>query len=129
MRRIAGRLSSLVVLVSAITIGCGSPSRDPNGMNGRLKGFGFSPPSIATLAPNSAPVNSVPFTMTVNGQNFGTDATVFWNGTPVFTTFVSSGQVFADLTNTNLMFAGPAHVYVRTGGLNSNTVDFNVSAQ
>jgi hypothetical protein len=98
-------------------------------MNGTLKGFGFSPPSIAALTPNSAPVNSVPFTMTVNGQNFGTDATVFWNGTAVFTTFVSSGQVLADLTSTNLMFAGPAHVYVRTGGLNSNTVDFNVTGQ
>ena len=129
MRHIAGRLSSLVVLVSAITIGCGSGSHDPKGMNATLKGFGFSPPSVTTLTPNSAPVNSVPFTMTVNGQNFGTDATVFWNGTPVFTTFVSSVEVLANLTDTNLMFTGPAHVYVRTGGLNSNTVDFDVTAQ
>lgn len=129
MRHIAGPISSLVILVSAITIGCGSASRDPKGMNATLKGFGFSPPSIATLTPNSAPVNSVPFTVTVNGQNFGTDATVFWNGTPVFTTFVSSVEVLANLTNANLMFLGPAHVSVRTGGLNSNTVDFDVTAQ
>jgi hypothetical protein len=129
MRHIAGRLYSLVVLVTAITIGCGSGSRDPKGTNATLKGFAFSPPSITTLTPNNAPVNSVPFTMTVNGQNFGTDATVFWNGTPVFTTFVDSGEVFANLTSTNLMFAGPAHVYVHTGGLNSNTVDFDVTAQ
>lgn len=129
MRHFSCRLSSLVVLVSAITIGCGNGSRDPNGMSGTLKGFGFSPPSITTLTPNSVPANSVPFTMTVNGQNFGTDALVFWNGTPVVTRFVSSGEVLADLTSTNLMFAGPAHVYVRTGGLNSNTVDFDVTAQ
>lgn len=128
MRHIAGRLPSLVILVTFM-IGCGNGSRDPKGLNATLKGFGFSPPSITTLTPNSAPVNSVPFTMTVNGQNFGTDATVFWNGTPVFTTFVNSGEVLANLTDTNLMFTGPAHVYVRTGGLNSNTVDFDVTAQ
>jgi len=98
-------------------------------MNGALKGFGFSSPSITALTPNSVPVNSVPFTMTVNGQNFGTDAIVFWNGTPVFTRFVSSEAVMADLTRTNLMFAGPAHVYVRSGGLNSNTVNFDVTVQ
>jgi len=129
MRVFGGRVGRLVVLVSAVTIGCGSGSRDPNGMNGALKGFGFSSPSITALTPNSVPVNSVPFTMTVNGQNFGTDAIVFWNGTPVFTRFVSSEAVMADLTSTNLMFAGPAHVYVRSGGLNSNTVNFDVTVQ
>jgi hypothetical protein len=128
MRHIGYWLSSLIVL-SIMMIGCGSGSRDPNGMNGTLKGFGFSPPSITTLTPNSVPVNSVPFTMTITGQNFGTDAIAFWNGTPVFTRFVSSGEVMADLTSTNLMFAGPVHVYVRSGGLNSNTVNFDVTVQ
>jgi hypothetical protein len=85
-----------------------------------------SPPSIAALAPNGAPVNSVPFTMEVDGANFLPDAIVFWNGTPLFTTFVNSQQLLADLTTTNLMVAGMIKVYVRTGGLNSNTVEFDL---
>jgi hypothetical protein len=64
--------------------------------------------------------------MEVDGANFGTDAIVFWNGNPLLTRFVNSQQLFADLTSTNLMFSGMVQVYVRTGGLNSNTVEFNL---
>jgi hypothetical protein len=79
--------------------------------------------------PNSVPVHSVPFAFTINGTNFLTDAVVVWNGTPLSTTFVSSSQVVAVLTATDLMNWGLIPVYVRTGGLNSNTVDFDVTAQ
>jgi hypothetical protein len=95
-----------------------------------LRGFlKFPPPlplSFATLLPNSAPVNSVPFTIEVNGANFDTAAVVFWNGTPLLTRFVDSQRLLADLTGTNLMLAGMVHVYVRAGGLNSNTVEFDL---
>jgi hypothetical protein len=37
--------------------------------------------------------------------------------------------LLANLQETNLMFAGLVPVYVRTAGLNSNTVQFNVSFQ
>jgi hypothetical protein len=33
------------------------------------------------------------------------------------------------VTDTDLMFMGMVPVYVRTGGQNSNTVDFEVTAQ
>ena len=79
--------------------------------------------------PNAAPVNSVPFTMTISGNNFGTDAIVFWNGTPQQTTFVTSSQLMVAVTDTDLMFVGFAHLFVRTAGMNSNTVDFDVTAQ
>ena len=115
--------ASLFVLIS---LGCGSPSHNPNATHGTFKVFSSSPTSITTLLPNSAPVNSVPFTMKVNGTNFDSDAVVFWNGTPLFTTFVNSQQLFADLTSTNLMLAGTIQVYVRTDGLNSNTVEFDL---
>jgi IPT/TIG domain len=111
-----------ILFAILITIGCGARVKG----EGELKGFGFSPPSIMALTPDSVPVNSVPFTMTVNGSNFGTDAIVFWNGTPLTTTFVTANQLLASLTDTNLMFAGQIPVYVRTGGLNSNTVVFNL---
>ena len=91
--------------------------------------FALSPPSLAALAPISVPVNTVPFTMTVTGNNFGTDAIVFWNGTAQHTTFVTSNQLLVAVTDADLMFAGLIHVFVRTGGMNSNTVDFDVAPQ
>jgi hypothetical protein len=75
------------------------------------------------------PVYTVPFTMTINGSNFGTDAVAFWQGTPQFTIFVSSKQLLVAVTQTDLMFAGQVPMFVRTGGKNTNTVDFNVAVQ
>lgn len=116
----------VVLLASLLAIGCGTGSGNHDT---RLLGSAFSPPSISTLTPNSVPVNSVPFTMTINGSNFLTDAIVFWNGTPLSTRFVSSNQLLAVLAETDLTIVGLIPVYVRTGGLNSNTVDFDVTAQ
>jgi len=125
MRHIGCRSAGLLVL-SLIMMGCGSPSHPPNATNGPTRVFSDSPPSIAALLPNGAPVNSVPFTMEVDGANFLPDAIVFWNGTPLSTTFMDSRQLLADLTSPNLMLAGMIKVYVRTGGLNSNTVEFDL---
>jgi len=86
-------------------------------------------PTISSLAPDSVPVDSVPFIMTVNGSDFGTDAVVFWNGAPLNTRFVTSSQLIAQLSSTNLEFAGLVPVYVRTQGFNSNTLNFNVTIQ
>ena len=115
-----------VILASLLAFGCGNGSgNDPHG----LKTSTFSPPSITELVPNSVPVNSVPFAFTVNGANFSTDAIVVWNGTPLSTTFLSSNQLVAALAATDLMNVGLIRVYVRTAGLNSNTVDFDVTGQ
>jgi IPT/TIG domain len=115
-----------LVLASLLTIGCGNSAKN----NGDpFKAVIFSPPAIMTLTPDSVPVNSVPFTMTINGSNFGTDAVVFWNGTPLNTRFITSNQLMAALTDTDLSYWGMIPVYVRTGGMNSNTTDFNLSPQ
>ena len=116
-----------LLLASLIMIGCGSGSMskaDPP----RLV-TAFAPPAITQLAPTSVPVNSVPFFLTVNGSNFGTDAVVFWNGVALRTVFITSSQLMASLTPTDLQFTGLVPVYVRTLGQNSNTVDFDVTAQ
>ena len=113
-----------LAVVCLFTLGCGAGRgfRGPGSISQT-----FSSPSVISLTPSTVPVNSVPFTMTINGNNFGTDAVVVWNGTPLFTMFVSSHQLLANLTDTNLMFAGLVPVYVRSAGLNSNTVQFDVS--
>jgi hypothetical protein len=115
-----------ILLVSLLTIGCGTPGShngDP------LRAFILSPPSITTLTPGSVPVNSVPFIMTINGSNFTTDAVVFWQGTPQSTFFVTSNQLMVKVTDADLTIMGLVPIYARTGGQNSNTVDFDVTAQ
>jgi hypothetical protein len=89
----------------------------------------FTPPSITTLSPNAVPVNSVAFTLGVTGANFGTDAIVFWHGTPRFTRFVSSTELLVNVTETDLSYFGQVPIYVRTQGQNSNTVEFSVTIQ
>jgi hypothetical protein len=120
------RLISLLLLFS-LTVGCGSGTHlagtDPR------PGFGVTFPSITALTPSSSPVNSAPFTMTIEGINFGTDALALWNGAPQQTTLINSTEILVRVTDTDLMFAGLTHVLVRTGGMNTNTVEFDVTPQ
>lgn len=121
MRCIALLLASLALL------GCGNGSTnktDPHEIVAVL-----APPSITALSPASTRVNSVPFFLTVNGANFGPDALAFLNGVPQHTVFITSKQLMIALTPTDLDFAGQVPVYVRTGGQNSNTVDFDVTPE
>src|SRR5437764_4272727 len=95
------RLNSLLVLI-LFTLGCGA------GVGNRNQGIihmsvALSPPSLTALVPSSVPVNSVPFMMTVTGTNFGTDAIVFWNGTPQHTTFVTPSQLRVAITDADTM--------------------------
>ena len=114
------------LLLGLVTLGCGN---GPGNHDPRMVATGFSPPAITELTPNTVPVNSVPFTMTINGGNFGTDTVVFWNGNPQFTTFITAQQIMVAVTANDLNFWGQVPVYVRTGGMNSNTVDFSVAPQ
>jgi hypothetical protein len=113
---------SLAIL---LTVGCGAGGRDPHTMFGT----GFTPPALMELSPRSVPVNSVPFTLIVNGAHFAPDAVVFWNDVPQSTRFLSPQQLQVAVTEADMMQFGLAHIFVRTGGLNSNTVDFDVTAQ
>ena len=116
-----------LLLAALVTIGCGAGSgnHDP----GSKLAVPLLAPAITELAPNSVRVNSVPFIMTVNGVNFGTDSVVFWNGSAHITTVVTSKQLMVALTDTDLNIFGLVPVFVRTAGLNSNTVDFDVTVQ
>lgn len=119
----------VLLFATLCCVGCGTadpPSKsDPPHLNVGT----IIAPAISSLVPANVPVDSQPFTLTVNGSDFGTDAIVFWNGLPLNTRYVSSMQVIAQLQPMNLEFAGPVPVYVRTQGYNSNTVDFDVTIQ
>jgi hypothetical protein len=118
-----------LLLATLIMIGCGNDPMSKNPDPGPKFGTGFAPPAISSLAPTSVPVDSSPFYLTVNGSNFGTDAIVFWNGVAQHTVYITSKQVAVSVTSTDLDFAGLAQLYVRTEGMTSNTVNFDVTIQ
>ena len=64
--------------------------------------------------------------MTVNGSNFGTTATVYWNGAALSTSYVTGKQVMAAVPAANVAAAGTASVYVLSGSAKSNTLMFTV---
>lgn len=118
------RSASLLLLV-ALTVGCGASGHDPKA----TFGTSFNPPALTALAPNTVPVNSTPFVLTVTGNNFGSDAIVFWNNAPHMARVMSATQLQVSVTADDLTIFGQVPVYVQTAGMKSNTVNFDVTAQ
>jgi hypothetical protein len=114
-----------VVFSLVFSLACGTPGVNPNVSFGTH----FSPPALTMLEPNTVPVNSTPFVMTVNGQNFGADSIVFWNNVPQSTRFMSATQLQVSITANDLTTFGLIQVHVQTAGQTSNTVTFDVTAQ
>lgn len=85
-------------------------------------------PTITSLAPSSATAGSSTFTLTVNGSNFASGATVQWNGTNLPTTFVSSTQLTTSVSASLIASAGTASVTVSSGGQTSPSVSFTISS-
>ena len=86
-----------------------------------------SAPAITTLNPASASVGGPDFTLTVNGSNFLSGATVAWNGASLVTTLVSAGQLTALVPAALIANVGTARVTVTGNGATSNTVDFTIA--
>jgi hypothetical protein len=86
-------------------------------------------PIVNTTSPNSAPAGAPSFTITVNGANFVSGSTVFWNGAPLATNFVSSTQLAALVPSNLVAFPGSASVtVVNPGGANSNSYTFAITS-
>ena len=99
--------------------------------------------TLTTLAPNSAIAGGPAFTLTVNGSNFESSATVQWNGANLTTTFVSATQLTAAVPATDIASVGTASVMVfnppglsaanarvqgEPPGTTSNTLTFTITA-
>ncbi len=117
---------SFFLLGMLVATGCGTGHVNPAH---RVVGNGIFPPAITMLSPSTTPVGSPSFYMSVVGNNFGPDTVLYWNGTPTNTILVNSKELMAQITDTDLQIVGLVPVFVRTGGLNSNTIDFEVSIQ
>lgn len=81
------------------------------------------PPAITSVSPTSVPVGTAGFTLTVNGANFLSGATVLWNGAAVATAFVSAARLIASVPGNLVAEAVSASVSVANpGGAVSNSM-------
>jgi hypothetical protein len=81
------------------------------------------------LVPTAAAPGSAGFTLTVNGYGFVNGAVLTWNGSARATTVVTSSQVQATITSTDVAHVGTANITVvnpAPGGGTSNIVYFPV---
>lgn len=110
------RLSFLLTLV-LLTASCGYGSHYMGGN---------STPGVTSLSPAMANAGDPAFTMTVNGSGFGTDSVVYWNGAALPSVYGTTMAITATVSAANVMSAGTFAVYVRSGGKNSNMMNFTV---
>ncbi len=82
--------------------------------------------SISTLSPSSAAIGSSAVTLVVTGTNFASSALVYFNGSPLSTTFVNAGQLNATIPASSLTAAENAAITVISSGLTSNSLTFTV---
>jgi hypothetical protein len=87
--------------------------------------------SQKSIVPSSVGVGSPAFALTVSGDHFVKDSTVFWNGSPRATTYVSAYQLTAQILAGDVAEAGQAQVTVSNpapcGGI-SNAEAFTISS-
>src|SRR4029434_10167311 len=85
-------------------------------------------PALSSLSPNSTQAGGAGFTLTVNGANFVSGASVRWKGTARTTTFVNSTPLTAAITSADVAAAGTAQVTVANpDGTISNTLTFTIT--
>jgi List-Bact-rpt repeat protein/centrosomal CEP192-like protein len=88
-------------------------------------------PVIGSLSPSSAVAGGPGFTLTVNGSGFAAASVVRWNGADRPTTVVSSAQLRAAISATDLASSGSVPVTVFTpapGGGTSGSRSFTITA-
>lgn len=85
-------------------------------------------PVISSINPSSACQGASGLTLTVDGSNFVSGASVLVNGSPRPTNFVSAGRLVASLTASDVASAGTAVITVRNpDGLVSNTFNLPIA--
>lgn len=73
-------------------------------------------PTIAVVSPSSVPVGSPPFVLTVTGAGFRPGCAVLWDGRPLPTTWISTGELTAQVGAGDVAATGSVAVTVRNPG-------------
>ncbi len=86
-------------------------------------------PTLTSVSPNSVTAGSAAFTLTATGTNFINSSVIRWNGLDRPTTFISSTQLTAQISATDVASASSVAVTVfnpAPGGGASNAVNVNI---
>jgi IPT/TIG domain-containing protein len=83
-------------------------------------------PKIAQLSPGSVTAGGPGFVLTIDGTNFGTGASVYWNSVSHGATYLTGQQITTTISASDIANPGDVQVYVRVNGQNSNAIMFNV---
>jgi 6-phosphogluconolactonase (cycloisomerase 2 family) len=114
----------MAVAIGVSICGCGSgASTVPSGTTPRI-------PTITSLSPTSTTAGGAAFTLTVLGSNFGSGSFLRWNGSDRPTTFVSSSQLTAQISASDIVATGTAAVTVfnpAPGGGTSNALNLAIN--
>jgi hypothetical protein len=119
-----------IAIAGTATVTVTNPA--PNGTSNAVSFAINNPvPTLSSISPSSAAAGSPAFTLTVNGVGFVSGATVNFNGAGKATTFVSSSQVTAAISASDIVTAGTVNVTVTnpapTAGTSTAQV-FTISA-
>ena len=81
---------------------------------------------LTSMSPAIITAGGKAFTLTVNGSNFASGATVNWNGKPLSSTFVSAVKMTAAVTADLIASAGTAAITVSSGANVSGALYFTI---
>jgi hypothetical protein len=112
----------IIVLLSAIAIGCG------NGASYSSMTRGMGIPQIALLSPSQVAAGSPAFNLIISGTGFTPGTIVYWGMTPLpmATTYNSATQVTALIAASMVAHSAAVSVWLHTSGGNSNLMTFTV---
>jgi hypothetical protein len=91
----------------------------------------YRTPVISSISPETSNAGDSGFTLAVTGTSFYSPAVVLWNGSERVTTYVSSTELTAVITDTDLVLAGVATVtiynqYCKVGEEYSNPIGYPI---
>jgi 6-phosphogluconolactonase (cycloisomerase 2 family) len=124
-----GALMRMLVILGIVSLlfaaGCGG------GFNNQPPPSGSNlTPTISAISPDNATVGGQAFTLAANGSNFVSSSVVRWNGSDRPTAFVSSREIHAQISASDIAATGSAAVTVinpAPGGGTSNVVNFSIT--
>ena len=96
--------------------------------NGGVWAYSAKPLDITVemIAPHTATVGGPSLTLAVNGNGFGPDAVVLWNGSALATTYINQSQLMADVPANLITAAGLIDISVSSEGNTSANFGFAI---
>jgi len=109
-----------VLLLTAITLGCGYGSKYNSNMGGASV-------QMTQLLPPNATAGGPAFQLTVNGSGFSPNSVVYWGSMPLSPGFVMPNQLVVVVPASLIAMPRMVQLYVNSNGLSSNMMSFTVN--